>query len=54
MLNKVKNAIAEWFKWLGRHGEKVSAEAMDFDVEVAELLTVSYNPGRAGKPEPLF
>jgi predicted RNase H-like HicB family nuclease len=53
-LTKVKSAVAEWFDWLERHGEAVPAEARDFEIEVAEVLRVSYNPVEAGKPEPLF
>jgi len=53
-LMKVKAAIAEWFEWLERHGEQVSPETKDFEVEVAELLRVSYNPVKAGKEEPIF
>jgi len=53
-LKKVKVAIAEWFKWVEKHGEKVPDEARWFEVEVAEMLRVDYNPVEAGKPEPLF
>lgn len=53
-LVKVKGAIADYFVWLERHGETVSPEARDFEVEVAEMLRVNYNPAEAGKPEPLF
>jgi len=53
-LAKVRSAVAEWFDWLERHGETVSAEARDFEIEVGEVLRVSYNPVEAGKPEPLF
>jgi len=53
-LAKVRTAIAEWFDWLERHGERFPAEARDFEIEVAEVLRVSYNPVEAGKPEPLF
>jgi len=53
-LAKVRSAVAEWFDWLERRGETVSAEARDFEIEVAEVLKVSYNPVEAGKPEPLF
>lgn len=53
-LEKVKVAIKEWFGWLERYGEKIPAEAFEFDVEVGEILRVSYNPVEAGKPEPLF
>jgi predicted RNase H-like HicB family nuclease/uncharacterized damage-inducible protein DinB len=51
---KVKTAIADWFEWLDTHGERVPAEAKNFEVEVSEILKVTYNPVRAGKPEPLF
>lgn len=51
---KVKTAIAEWFEWMKKHEEHVSAETKDFDVEVVEMLRVDYNPVKAGKPEPLF
>jgi len=50
----VRSAVAEWFDWLERHGETVSAEARDFEIEVGEVLRVSYNPVETGKPEPLF
>ena len=53
-LMKVKMAIAEWFDWLEKHGEHISPEMKDFEVDVAEMLRVSYNPVEAGKPEPLF
>ncbi|MEM4701661.1 MAG: type II toxin-antitoxin system HicB family antitoxin, partial [Candidatus Bathyarchaeia archaeon] len=53
-LAKVRTAVAEWFDWLKRHGERVPGEAGDFEIEVAEVLRVSYNPVEAGKPEPLF
>ncbi|MEM3617301.1 MAG: type II toxin-antitoxin system HicB family antitoxin [Candidatus Bathyarchaeia archaeon] len=53
-LAKVRTAVAEWFDWLKRHGERVPAEAGDFEIEIAEFLRVSYNPVEAGKPEPLF
>lgn len=53
-LIKVKTAIAEWLEWLRRHGERIPAEMKDFDVELSEMMKVSYNPVKAGKPEPLF
>ncbi|MEM2202219.1 MAG: type II toxin-antitoxin system HicB family antitoxin [Candidatus Bathyarchaeia archaeon] len=53
-LSKLRTVVAEWFNWLERHGERVPAEARDFEIEVAEVLRVSYNPVEAGKPEPLF
>lgn len=53
-LMKVKIAIAEWSEWMKKHGEQVPAQTKDFDVEVAEMLRVDYNPVEAGKPEPLF
>jgi predicted RNase H-like HicB family nuclease len=53
-LMKVKTAIADWFEWLEMHGERVPAETRGFEVEVSEILKVTYNPVRAGKPEPLF
>jgi len=53
-LEKVKVTMAEWFKWLKSHGEKVPAKAHKYDVEVGEILRVNYNPVEAGKPEPLF
>jgi len=53
-LMKVKTAIAEWFEWRKKHGEQVPAEAKSFEIEVAEMLRVDYNPVEAGKPEPLF
>lgn len=52
-LKKVKLAIAEWFLWLKRHGEP-APEVDDFELDVAEVLRVTYNPVEAGKPEPLF
>lgn len=51
---KVKIAIAEWFEWMRKYGEQVPVEAKNFEVEVAEMLRVNYNPVEAGKPEPLF
>lgn len=53
-LLKVKSAVAEWFDWLEKHGEIVPTSARRFEVEVAEILRVSYNPVEAGKPESLF
>jgi predicted RNase H-like HicB family nuclease len=53
-LSKVKIAVADWFDWLEEHGEHVSEGMKNFEVEVAELLRVDYNPVKAGKPEPLF
>lgn len=46
--------VAEWFDWMERHGERIPRGAKDFELEVAEVLRVSYNPVEAGKPEPLF
>lgn len=51
---KAKIAIAEWFEWMKKHAEQVPVEMKNFDVEVAEMLRVDYNPVEAGKPEPLF
>ncbi|MGD0979134.1 MAG: hypothetical protein ABR962_08345 [Candidatus Bathyarchaeia archaeon] len=53
-MTKVKYAIADWCEWLERHGELVPAENKDFEVEASEMLRVTYNPVKAGKPEPLF
>lgn len=53
-LMKVKNAVAEWFGWMEKHGEQIPSRMKDFDVEVAEIMRVDYNPIEAGKPEPLF
>ncbi len=53
-LAKVRLAVTEWFDWLEKHGEHVQAEAKNFEIEVAEVLRVNYNPVEAGKPEPLF
>lgn len=53
-LKKVKVAVADWFKWLEKHGEPFPAEMEDFKIEVGEMLRVTYNPVKAGKPEPLF
>ena len=53
-LKKVKIAISEWFEWMEKHGEQVPPPTKDFEVEVAEILRVSYNPVEAGKPEPIF
>ncbi len=53
-LKKVRITIAEWFDWVEKHGEQIPAEVRDFEVEVAEMLRVNYNPVEAGKPEPLF
>lgn len=38
----------------GKHGELVPAENKEFEVEAYEMLRVTYNPVKAGKPEPLF
>lgn len=53
-LEKVRIAVRGWFEWLKSHGEKIPAEASKLNVEVGEILRVSYNPVEAGKPEPLF
>ncbi len=53
-LAKVKGTIAEWFKWVERHGERAPSEMKNFEIEVAEMMKVNYNPVKAGKPEPLF
>ena len=53
-LMKVRLAVAEWFDWVKKHGEHVPLEGKDFEIEVAEVLRVNYNPVEAGKPEPLF
>jgi len=53
-IEKEKTAVADWFEWVGKHGEQVPTEIKDFEVEVAEVLRVSYNPVEAGKEEPLF
>jgi predicted RNase H-like HicB family nuclease len=53
-LKKVKTAIVDWYEWLETHREQVPAETKHFEVEVWETLRVTYNPVRAGKPEPLF
>jgi predicted RNase H-like HicB family nuclease len=53
-MTKAKVAVADWFEWLGRHGEQVSPKSKDFEVIVSEMLRVTYNPVKAGKPEPLF
>jgi predicted RNase H-like HicB family nuclease len=53
-MTKVKNAIIDWFEWLEMHGDLVPAENKDFEVEASEMLRVTYNPVKAGKPEPLF
>ncbi len=52
-LRKVKVAVDEWCKWMEKHGERISS-ASGFEVEIAEMLRVNYNPVEAGKPEPLF
>lgn len=52
-LEKVRAAIEEWFRWLERHGEPKPGVS-EFDIDVAEVLRVTYNPVEAGKPEPLF
>jgi predicted RNase H-like HicB family nuclease len=52
-LEKVRVAVDGWFAWLDKHGEKVSGDA-EFELEIVEKMSVSYNPVRAGKPEPLF
>jgi len=53
-LTKVKAAIGEWFEWLAKHGEQAPLEMKGFEVDVAEMMRVNYNPVEAGKPEPLF
>jgi predicted RNase H-like HicB family nuclease len=53
-LMKVRLAVAEWFEWMRKHGELVPSGLREFEIEVAEVLRVNYNPVEAGKPEPLF
>ncbi len=53
-MKKVEIAVADWFDWLVRHGERVDPRSKDFELEAVEMLRVSYNPVKAGKPEPLF
>lgn len=53
-VDKVKSAIGDWFEWLETHEEQVLAKSKDFEVEVSEMPRVTYNPVKAGKPEPLF
>jgi predicted RNase H-like HicB family nuclease len=53
-LEKERTAIVEWFEWLKKHGEKAQDKRHNIEIEVAEMIQVSYNPAKAGKPEPLF
>jgi predicted RNase H-like HicB family nuclease/uncharacterized damage-inducible protein DinB len=53
-LEKAKNAVFEWFNWLGKHRGSTSVRPTEIEVQVVELLKVNYNPVEAGKPEPLF
>jgi len=53
-LMKVRLAVAEWFEWMRKHGGHVPSQLREFEIEVAEVLRVNYNPVEAGKPEPLF
>jgi predicted RNase H-like HicB family nuclease/uncharacterized damage-inducible protein DinB len=53
-LHKVRIAVVEWFKWLKKHGGKISHLSNELEIEIAEMLQVDYNPVKAGKPEPLF
>ncbi len=53
-LQKARIAIVEWFEWLKKHGEKAQDKRHDIEIEVAEMIQISYNPAKAGKPEPLF
>ncbi len=53
-LVKMETVIAEWFEWMERHGEHIPTDMKVFKVEVAEMMSVDYNPVEAGKPEPLF
>ncbi|MFQ6033603.1 MAG: DinB family protein, partial [Candidatus Bipolaricaulia bacterium] len=52
-LEKEREAVSAWLRWLRRHGEEVP-EPGHIELEVAEMLRVDYNPVEAGKPEPLF
>jgi predicted RNase H-like HicB family nuclease len=51
---KIHWAIGGWCRWARGHGEKLSWTAEEISVIESELLTVTYNPVQAGKPEPLF
>jgi predicted RNase H-like HicB family nuclease len=53
-VTKAKAAVAEWFEWAKKHGEQALVEAKDSELEVIEMLKVTYDPVEAGKPEPLF
>jgi len=53
-LDKATIAIADWSKWVNKHGEKHLDIGDIIEVEIAEVLAVNYNPAEAGKPEPLF
>jgi len=53
-LARLKIIVAEWFEWLEQREEQVHPETMDFEIEVAEMLMVGYNPAKVGKPELLF
>jgi len=53
-IERVKIAIIEWHEWLNRYGETHPEIGDKIEIEVSEMLNVSYNPAEAGKPEPLF
>lgn len=51
---KAKAVVAEWFEWLKEHSEQHLIDVKGSELEVIEVLKVTYNPVEAGKPEPLF
>jgi hypothetical protein len=53
-VTKAKAAVADWFEWVEKHGEQTFVQTKDFELEVVEMLKVTYNPVEAGKPELLF
>jgi predicted RNase H-like HicB family nuclease len=53
-LKKAGAAVADWSDWLKRHGEHTLSGVEGSELEVSEVLKVTYNPVVAGKPEPLF
>jgi uncharacterized damage-inducible protein DinB/predicted RNase H-like HicB family nuclease len=52
-LTKAKQVASNWYVWAKRHGESVVVPS-SVKIESAEMLRVTYNPVKAGKPEPLF
>jgi len=52
-LGKAKEAAVAWYSWVGLHGEKVKPPST-IKMDPIEVMHVTYNPAKAGKPEPLF